>query len=83
MVVMKTFGLRRDEVTEGWKKMHNEELPNLYSLPSIIRMTHSMKMRWAGHEARMGIQEFIKGIGRKARRKETTRKNKKSVGGYC
>jgi hypothetical protein len=42
-----------DEVTRGWRKLHNEELHNLYSSPSIIRIIKS-KMRWAGHIARMG-----------------------------
>jgi hypothetical protein len=41
-------------VTEGWRKLHSEELHNLYSLPSIIRMIKSMRMRWAGHIARIG-----------------------------
>jgi hypothetical protein len=40
-------------VTGGWKKLHNEELHNLYSSPSIIRMIKSRRMRWAGHAARM------------------------------
>jgi hypothetical protein len=48
------FGPKRDEVTEGWRKLHNEELHSLYSPPSIIRMIKSRRMRWAGHVARMG-----------------------------
>jgi hypothetical protein len=48
------FGLKRDEVMGGSRKLHTEKLPNLYSLPSIIRMIKSRKMRWAGHAARMG-----------------------------
>jgi hypothetical protein len=48
------FGLKRDEVTGGWRKLHNEELHNLYSLPNIIRMIKSRRMRWARHVARMG-----------------------------
>jgi hypothetical protein len=47
------FGPKRDEVTGGWRKLHNEELHNLYSSPSIIRMTKSRRMRWAGNVARM------------------------------
>jgi hypothetical protein len=43
----------RDGVTGGWRKLHNEELHNLYSSSSIIRITKSMRMRWAGHVARM------------------------------
>jgi hypothetical protein len=48
------FGPKRDEVTGGWRKLHNEELHNLYSSRSIIRMIKSRRMRWAGHEARIG-----------------------------
>jgi hypothetical protein len=44
----------RDEVTGGWKKLHNEELHNLYSSPSIIKMIKSRRMRLAGHVARIG-----------------------------
>jgi hypothetical protein len=43
----------RDEETGGWRKLHNEELHNLYSSPSIIRVIKSRRMRWAGHVARM------------------------------
>jgi hypothetical protein len=45
---------RRDEVTGDWGKLHNKELHDLYSLPSIIRTIKSRRMRWAGHVARMG-----------------------------
>jgi hypothetical protein len=48
------FGLKRDEVAGGWRKLHNEELHNLYSSPSIIRMIRSRKIIWAMHAARMG-----------------------------
>jgi hypothetical protein len=48
------FGPKRYEVKEGWRKLHNEELHNLYSSPSIIRMIKAMMMRWAGHVAQMG-----------------------------
>jgi hypothetical protein len=47
------FGSKRDEVIGSWRKLHNEELHNLYSSPSIIRMIKSKIMRWAGHVARM------------------------------
>jgi hypothetical protein len=50
-VLRKIFGLKRDEVTEGWRKLHNEELHDLYSSPSIIRIIKSRRMRWAGHVA--------------------------------
>jgi hypothetical protein len=45
---------KKDEVTGEWRKLHNEELRDLYSSPSIIRIIKSRKMRWAGHVARMG-----------------------------
>jgi hypothetical protein len=47
------FGPMRDEVTGGWRKLHKEELRDLYSSPSIIRMNKSRRMRWVGHVARM------------------------------
>jgi hypothetical protein len=53
-VLRSIFGPKRDEVTGGWRKLHNEELHNLYSSPSIIRMIKSKRMRWEGHVARMG-----------------------------
>jgi hypothetical protein len=48
------FGPKRDEVTGEWRKLHNEELNNLYSSPNIVRVIKSRRMRWAGHVARMG-----------------------------
>jgi hypothetical protein len=48
-VLRRIFGLKRDEVTGDWRKLHNEELHNLYPSPSIIRMIKSRRMRWAGH----------------------------------
>jgi hypothetical protein len=48
------FGPKRDEVTGEWRKLHNEELRDLYSLPTIVRVVKSRKMRWAGDVARMG-----------------------------
>jgi hypothetical protein len=53
-VLRKVFGPKRDEVTGEWRKLHNEELSDLYSLPIIVRVVKSRKMRWAGHVARMG-----------------------------
>jgi hypothetical protein len=46
-VLRRIFGPKRDEVTAGWGKLYNEELHNLYSSPSIIRMIKSWRMRWA------------------------------------
>jgi hypothetical protein len=45
------FGPKRDEVTEGWGKLHNEELHDLYSSPGTIRIIQSRRMRWAGYVA--------------------------------
>jgi hypothetical protein len=53
-VLRRIFGLKRYEVTGDWRKLHNEELHNLYSSPNIIRMIKSRRMRWAKHVARMG-----------------------------
>jgi hypothetical protein len=50
-VVKRIFGPKRDEVTGGWRKLHNAELRDLYSSPSIIRIMKSRRMRWAGHVA--------------------------------
>jgi hypothetical protein len=75
--VLRIFGPKRDEVTGEWRKLHNEELRDFYSLPSIIRIIKSRRMRWAGHAARMGGKEnCVKVIGVKAREKETARKAK-------
>jgi hypothetical protein len=52
-VLRRIFGPKRDEVTAGWRKLHSEELLNLNSSPSIIRIMKSRRMRWAGHVARM------------------------------
>jgi hypothetical protein len=53
-VLRRIFGPKRDEVTREWRKLHNEELRDLYSSPRIIRIIKSRRMRWAGHVARMG-----------------------------
>jgi hypothetical protein len=53
-VLRRIFGPKRDEVTGEWRKLHSEELHNLYSSPDIIRQLKSRRMRWAGHVARMG-----------------------------
>jgi hypothetical protein len=51
---MRIFGLKKVEVTGEWRKLNSEELHNLYSSPSVIRMTKSRRMIWAGHIARIG-----------------------------
>ena len=54
MVLRRIFGPRRDEVTVERRRLHNEELNDLYSSPNIVRVIKSRRMRWAGHVARMG-----------------------------
>jgi len=54
MVLRRIFGPRRDEVTGEWRRLHNEELNDLYCSPNIVRVIKSRRMRWAGHVARMG-----------------------------
>jgi hypothetical protein len=53
-VLRKIFGPKRDEVIGGWRKLHNEELHNLYCSSSIIRIIKSRRMTWSGHVARIG-----------------------------
>jgi hypothetical protein len=74
-VLRRIFGRKRDEVMGQWRKLHNEELHNLYSSPNINRYIKSRRMRWAGHVARMG-EKSVQGFGGKAQRKESTRKTK-------
>ena len=61
-VLRRIFGPKRDEVTEERRKLHNKELNDLYSSPNIVRVIRSSRMRWAGHEARMGRGEAYTGI---------------------
>jgi hypothetical protein len=58
-VLRRVFGPRRDEVTGEWRKLHNEELNDLYFLPNIVRVVKSIRMRWAGHVARMGEDRVV------------------------
>jgi hypothetical protein len=67
-------------VTGGWRKLHNEELHNLNSSPSIIRMIKSRRMRWAGHVARMGRKGMYVGYCRE-RKKERDHWEDQDVGG--
>jgi len=61
-VLRKIFGPRKDEVTWERRKLHNEEIKNLYSSPNIFQVIKSKRMRWAGHVARMGKGEAYKGF---------------------
>jgi len=58
-VLRKIFGTRRDEVTGEWRRMHNEELNDLYSSPNIVRVIKSRRMIWAGHVAHMGEERGV------------------------
>ena len=86
---------KRDEVTEELRKLHNEELSDLYSLPNIVRVVKSRRMRWAGYVARMGqgraVYRVLVGkpegkrpLGRPRRRWEDNIKmDLQEVGGGC
>ena len=64
-VLRTVFGPKRNEVTGEWRKLHIEERSDLYSLPSIVRVVKSRRMRWAGHVARMwegrGVHRVVVG----------------------
>ena len=61
-MLCKIFGPERDEVTGEWRKLHNEELNDLYCSPNIVRMINSRRIRWAGHVARMGERRGYTGV---------------------
>ena len=86
---------KRDEVTGEWRKLHNEELSDLYSLPNIVRMVKSRRIKWAGHVARMGegrgVHRVLVGkpegkrpLGRPKRRwEDNVKMDLQEVGGSC
>ena len=61
-VLRRIFGSKRDEVTGEWRKLHNEELSDLYCSPNIVRLLKSRRMRWARHVERMRIGEAYTGF---------------------
>ena len=61
-VFRRVFGPKRDEVTGEFRKLHNEELNELYSLPIIVRAVKSRRMRWAGHVTRMGEDRGVRRV---------------------
>ena len=58
-VLRRIFGPRTEAVTGEWRRVHNEELNDLYSSPNIVRVIKSRRMRWAGHVARMGEENGV------------------------
>jgi hypothetical protein len=58
-VLRRIFGPRRDKVMGEWRRLHNEELNDLYCSPNTVRVINSRKMRWAGHVARMGEERGV------------------------
>jgi len=58
-VLRRIFEPKRDEVKGEWRKLHNDELNDLYSSPNIVRVVKSRRMRWAGHVARMGERRDV------------------------
>jgi len=58
-MLRRIFGPRRDEVTGEWRRLHNEELNDLYCAPNIVLVIKSRRMRWAGHVARMGEERGV------------------------
>jgi hypothetical protein len=61
-VLSRIFGPKRDEVAGEWRKLHNEELNNVYASPNIVRVIKSRRMRWVGHEERAGGAEMCTGF---------------------
>jgi hypothetical protein len=73
-VLRRIFGPKSNKETGEWRRLHKEELNDLYSSPNIIRVIKSRRMRWAGHVARMGKRWVQQDFGGDTRRKTTTRK---------
>jgi hypothetical protein len=80
-VLRRIFVLQRDEVTGEWRKLHNEELNDVYSLPNIVRVIKSRRMRWERHAVRMGRGEVYTGISWGNLREKTTWKTQAKMGG--
>jgi hypothetical protein len=58
-ILRRIFGPKKDEVTGEWRKLHDEELHNLYSSPNFIKQIKSGRMKWEGHVARMGEERKV------------------------
>ena len=81
-VLRRVFGPKRDKVTGEWRKLHNEELSDLYSLPNIVRVVKSRRMRWEGHVARImerrGVHRVLVG-----KPEDNIKMNLQEVRGVC
>jgi hypothetical protein len=94
-VLRRGFGAKRDEITGEWRKLHNEELRDLYSLPNIVRVVKSRRIRWAEHVAHMvegrGVYRVLVGrpegkrpLGRPRHRwEDNTKMDLQDMGGGC
>jgi hypothetical protein len=71
-VLRRIFGPKRDELTRSWRKLHNEELHNLYFSPDVVRMVKSRKTRWAGHVARSEWKRAYEALVRNPQGKKYT-----------
>jgi len=72
LVLRRIFRLRNDEVTGEWRKLHNEELNDLYSSPGVVRVIKYRRMKWFGHVARLGEERVCISYGGESGGKETT-----------
>jgi len=80
-VLRRIFGPRREEETGEWRRLHNEELNDLYPAPNIVRVIKSRRMRWAGHVARMGEEreEYRVLVGKPEGRRPLGRPRRRGV----
>jgi len=81
LVLRRIFGPRRDEVTGEWRRLHNEELNDLYCSPNTVRVIKSRRMRWAGHVACMGEERGVYRVlvGKQERRRPLGRPRRRWV----
>ena len=80
-MLRRIFGPRREEETGEWRRLHNEELNDLYPAPNIVRVIKSRRMRWAGHVARMGEEreEYRVLVGKPEGRRPLGRPRRRGV----
>ena len=78
-MVLRIFGPRRDEVMGEWRRLHNEELNDLYSSPNIVQVIKLRRMRWAAHVARMGVERGVYRVGKPEGRRPLGRPRRRWV----